>query len=76
MALDPPLVALLTAGLTLANTVILFFINRRSIDTHSRVNGLLLQHTAEAEARGRRLAAHDKLDRPYRGKARRARRTD
>lgn len=48
----------LTAGLTLANTIFLFLINRRTTNTHQRVDGLLLQHTAESEERGRRLERH------------------
>lgn len=52
-------VQLATAAFTLANTVVLLFINRRSIDTHRRVNGLLIQQTDEAEARGRRLERRD-----------------
>lgn len=60
-----PYIPLVTAALTLANTVVLFMINRRTSRTHERVNGLLLQHTVEAEQRGRRLAAHDLVEAPF-----------
>lgn len=48
-------IPVVTAALTLANTAILYLINRRTSRTHERVNGLLMQHTQEAEERGRRL---------------------
>lgn len=52
------LLPVITAALTLANTIVLFFVNRRTRSTHERVNGLVLQQMYEAEARGRRLERH------------------
>lgn len=45
-----------TAGLTLANTIVLFFLNRRARRTAKKLNGMQLQIIQEAENRGRRLA--------------------
>jgi len=47
-----------TAALTLLNTIVLVVVNRRTSKTHQKVNGMQLQLLAEAEARGRRQAAH------------------
>lgn len=52
--MQPEVVALVTAALTLANTVLLFFINRKSTAIKKHVNGMQLQLLAEAERRGRR----------------------
>lgn len=55
---------LLTAVFSLANTVVLLVINRRTGKLHDRVNGLVMQQMLEAEERGRRLEAHKPRRRP------------
>jgi hypothetical protein len=52
-----------TAGLTLANTIVLFFLNRRARRTAKKMNGMYLQTIQEAENRGRRLAQHESTPR-------------
>jgi hypothetical protein len=44
-----------TAALTLANTIVLWWMRREVHHTRRQVNGLLLQQVYEAEQRGRRL---------------------
>lgn len=53
-----PWIPAVTAFLTLANTVVLFVVNRRTGKTHREVNGMKLQLLQEAENRGRRLEQH------------------
>lgn len=64
------LIPMVTAALTLANTVLLFMGNRRSAKIHREMNGMKLQLLAEAEQRGRRLATHDPNDGPAGGRDR------
>lgn len=63
-----PYLPLVTAALTLANTVFLFFMNNRQRAIHKHVNGMQLQLLSEAERRGRRHASHarDRLGDPPR----------
>lgn len=51
-------VPVIAAGLTLANTVFLFFVNRRTRKTQQQVNGMKMHELAEAERRG---ARHERM---------------
>lgn len=51
-----PYLPAITAALTLANTLLLFLMNRQSRQIRRHVNGMQLQLLAEAERRGRREA--------------------
>lgn len=67
-----PWIPAITAFLTLCNTIALIYQVRAGRQTRHRLNGLLMQHTAEAEARGRRMALEDATE--WRGKIPRKRR--
>lgn len=54
----------ITAALTLSNTVILWFINRRTAKTQDQVNGMKLHELAEAELRGARAERHRRAPPP------------
>lgn len=55
MPIEPYLPAV-TALLTLANTIVLFFMTHQNRSIRRHVNGMQLQLLAEAERRGRREA--------------------
>lgn len=55
MQIEPYLPAI-TALLTLANTIVLFFMTHQTRSIRRHVNGMQLQLLAEAERRGRREA--------------------